>query len=798
MRVKNRSAILSLAGLISVVAAIPVQADEQTPDTTQAAQPQLLAQADPNAAAPSAAVQPASPPPAPKDQAASETLGGVVVTAQKREQKLQDVPIAVTAIGAKELESRGIQDIADLSALAPGLQVEKSPANGSIAQVAIRGNVQINPAIYWDPAVGIYLDGVFLGKAQGSVFDVVDLSRVEVLRGPQGTLYGRNTIGGAINLVTPKPSGELGGSISVGGGSFGGNLEKVALDLPKFSIVSLSAGFINDRRDGWVTATPGSSVDKLNNRGNTGMRFAANFDLGPHFQADYRFDHNDIDQNGEFGQLDSINPAYAPAPTLPLGAMLSPYASKQRQDSASVDAPYFEHVHTQGHSLTLSWMPNADNVIKSITAYRHLDSRDSADYDGTPLAVAATQRLTAYHQLSQELQWNGHLDRWTYVGGLYYFHDDGYTNNPQTFFFGSTNYDSQYGTRSDAWAPYGQVDFRATDKLTLTAGVRYTEEIKALDRIFGTCTTPANTSCTYTIPAGTHAVGRFEAFTPSFTAAYRLNPNLNTYIRYAQGFKSGGFNGETDDPSEVHTPFQPEKQITIEAGAKSSFFDKRAELNAAIFNNNIRNLQESIFTGQGAAASIIRNAGQATVRGVELEGAVTPLRGTRLSANWAYLDAHYNSFNDNCDPTTGQCTQVKDNRAFIHTPRNTFNVVLDSKFLRTDWGTMQFLADYAYTAGFFLYPYQLSTNTNAPGYDNTKQFADNTHVKGYGLLNLRLALTQIPVGKSMYGEVALWGRNVTNTAVAVNKIDFGPGFGSLTDAWYNDPVTLGVTGSLHF
>jgi len=170
MRVKNRSAILSLAGLISVVAAIPVQADEQTPDTTQAAQPQLLAQADPNAAAPSAAVQPASPPPAPKDQAASETLGGVVVTAQKREQKLQDVPIAVTAIGAKELESRGIQDIADLSALAPGLQVEKSPANGSIAQVAIRGNVQINPAIYWDPAVGIYLDGVFLGRARCSMW----------------------------------------------------------------------------------------------------------------------------------------------------------------------------------------------------------------------------------------------------------------------------------------------------------------------------------------------------------------------------------------------------------------------------------------------------------------------------------------------------------------------------------------------------------------------------------------------------------------------------------------------------
>src|SRR5262249_22575120 len=147
----------------------------------------------------------------------------------------------------------------------------------------------------------------------------------------------------------------------------------------------------------------------------------------------------------------------------------------------------------------------------------------------------------------------------------------------------------------------------------------------------------------YFIPEGAgHAIGRFEALTPSFNAAYRVNSNLNTYVRYAQGFKSGGFNGETDDPGEVHTPFKPEKQITIELGAKSSFFDNRAELNAAAFSNNIRNLQESIFTGKGAAASIIRNAGQATVRGVELEGAVTPVRGTRISANYAYLDAHYN------------------------------------------------------------------------------------------------------------------------------------------------------------
>lgn len=173
--VKNTSAILSLAGAISIIA-VPVRADEPPQATAQ-----VPVQAD--ATVPT----PASPAPAKTtEQGATEALGQVVVTAQKREQKLQDVPIAVTAITAKELESRGIQDIADLSALSPGLQVEKSPANGSISQVAIRGNVQINPAIYWDTAVGVYMDGVYLGKSQGSAFDVVDLNQ---LSGPGAPGY---------------------------------------------------------------------------------------------------------------------------------------------------------------------------------------------------------------------------------------------------------------------------------------------------------------------------------------------------------------------------------------------------------------------------------------------------------------------------------------------------------------------------------------------------------------------------------------------------------------------------------
>lgn len=804
VRVKNTSAILSLAGAISIIA-VPVRADEPPQATAPAPAPQVAAPVDASVEVPAPAVPAQS-----KDQGVTETLGQVVVTAQKHEQKLQDVPIAVTAFTSRQLETRGIKDIADLSALAPGLQVEQSPANGSISQVAIRGNVQINPAIYWDTAVGVYMDGVYLGKSQGSVFDVVNLERVEILRGPQGTLYGRNTIGGAINLVTRKPSGVFDGDASVSFGNYGAQVEKLSLDLPKFGIASISLGAISDRRDGWVTTTPGSSTDQLNDRGNTGIQLAANLALAKGLQADYRYDHTDINENGEFGQLyradSSFFGTFAGLPA-PFGgfANLPSYASQSRQTVASVDAPSFEHVRVEGHSLTLTWDADARNTAKAITAYRHLDNQDSSDYDGSPLAVAQTQRFTKYHQFSQELQWVGRTDRLNYVAGLYYFHDDGRTNNPQSFFAGGSTYDSQYSTRTDAWAPYGQVDFHVTDALTLTGGLRYSEEFKALDRVFG-CSAGAGPRCTpaagetydYLIPPGTHANGRFEALTPTATIAYRINNSLNTYFRYAEGFKSGGFNGEysntypvappgdpNDNINETLTPFKPEKQRTFELGAKSSYYGGKAELNVALFQNSIKNLQESIFTASGAAASVIRNAGAAIVRGAEIEGGVTPVKGTRISGNYAYLEAYYKTFVD-----SGQ--NVPDNRAFVHAPRNTFNLLIDSKFLRTRWGTLEGQADYAYTASYYLYPYQL-TNT-----DPSKQLASNTEVKSYGLLNLRLALTQVPLGTAASGELALWARNVTNEAVATNMIDFGPGFGSLTEAYFNDPRTFGITGTVHF
>ena len=729
-----------------------------------------------------------------------EVLETVTVTAQKREEKLQDVPIAITAFSKTQLQNRGIENIADLSALAPGLQVSKSPANDSISQISIRGNAEINPAIYWDPAVGIYLDGVYLGKSQGTVFDVVELNRVEVLRGPQGTLYGRNTIGGAINLVTRAPSGQWSGELSTELGNYGQFANKISADLPAFGIAKLSVAARSEQRDGWVKTTPGSSVDELNDRDNLGLRVAADIAFTPDFLAALRYDRSAIGQNGTFSQLYRIEPSGAFDPAAPAGGLygpLSSFASQERQKKASIDSPSQQDVIVRGQSMTLSWNLDPRNTVKAITAYRTLENNDAGDYDGSPLAIAETARLTMFQQFSQELQWVGKTDRLSYVGGLYYYNDHGDTNNPQSYFFGGAVYDSRYGTRTEAKAVYGQLDYKPIEPVTLTAGLRYTTEQKTLDRLFGVAGSPAG-PFTYFIPEGTTAEKTFDATTPTLSAAYKFSDNLNTYVRYAEGFKSGGFNGEYSNTSqspaqnvaETQTPFKPEKQKSYELGVKSTYLSGRAQLNASVFHNQFTNLQQSLFVASGAAASVVRNAGKGTIEGVELEGVLQPIKGTRLQANYAYLRPEFDRFIDDAG------VDQADNRAFTHAPKHTFNVVIDSRLLTTSFGTLRAIADYAYTAGYYLYPYQLAGS--GAGFDANQPVAGDTRVKSYGLLNLRLALSQIPLGRALTGEVALVGRNVTDEKIAANFIDFGPGFGHLTNAYYIDPVTYGLTATIRW
>ena len=701
------------------------------------------------------------------DAEAEQMSNTVTVTAQRRQEKLQDVPMAASAITARELETRGIGNVADLSALAPNLQVSLTPGNSTAAQISIRGSVTTNPALFWEPTVGMYVDGVYIGRMQGSVFDLVDLERVEVLRGPQGTLYGRNTLAGAVNMVTRKPSGEFGGSAQVELGSYSERLAKIALDLPAFGLLKASVGVRSEKRDGWVTTTVGSSVADLNDRDSRGGRIALNLAVNPDLQFDYRYDNTHTRQNSRYSQVirSTVDQDFG----FPSGIVVR----QGRQTTASVDGPSFERVDIDGHALTGEWKLGAASTLKYIYAHRSMVWEDALDLDGSPVAFAHTQRLSDYQQSSHELQWVGTAGPLSWVAGAFHFNDDGFTSNPQTFFYGASTFDSRYGFTTKSNSVFGQVDYQLSPTLKLTGGLRHNSETKTISRLLAT-------GPTVLIPAGTGGSVGFSSTTPLLSLGWKLSKDISAYARYAEGFKGGGFNGEAQDVKETLTPYKPEKQRSTEVGLKSTLAGGKAQINIALFDNRSRDLQQAVFTAKGSAASNIRNVGQASTRGLEIETAFRPTSNLRLQANYGFLKASYSEYME-------LGANVADNRAVVHAPRHTLNLVADATLAKSPLGTWRALADYSYTSSYYLYPYQLTK------VDAGSAVAANTQVASVGLVNLRLALADIALGSAATGELALSVRNATDRKHIGNLIDFGPGFGNLTQAYYIDPRSIGLS-----
>ena len=750
--------------------------------------------------------------------AASEDngLAEIVVTAQKRAENVQDVPIAISAIGSAFIEARGITSISDLGALAPNMKIERAPSNKTISQISIRGSVTINPAITWEPAVGLYLDGVYIAKAQGSIFDVADLERVEVLRGPQGTLYGRNALAGAVNLVTKKPTGELGGLGELTYGNYNQMRGRAILNLPKAGVFSLKLSGQVQKRDGFIKIGPNpfpaaflarpNSVNETNDvEGWSGMaqlRIEPSDDL----TIDYAFDYSRFDQKPDYAQLIGVNrngdprdifdpksPSYAFA-----GAFfpLNLYTNADRQSSGSIDGnPLFEKSRVYGHSLTIAY-DLGGATLKSITAYRNVEFSDSLDLDGSPLNVAFTQRFTKYDAFSQELQLvgSGFGDKLNYVLGGFFYKEKAETLGPQSFFGGGTAFQSDYGSHTDAWALSAQADYALTDALKLTVGGRYTHEKKDVRRFLRSLGPPAPVTVA-NIPYGGIPDATFNDFSPAATLSYAVTDDINVYGRYAQGFKSGGFNGESNvfvaptaacptGASELCNPYRPEKVDSFEIGIKTSLLDRRLTLNLAAFTDKHKDIQLSIFQASGAASSTVRNAAEARIQGLELEFVARPVDAITLNGSFAVLDAKYNNYLDGG-------INVANNRAFPHTPKFTMALGADWRVAQGNWGKLNLIADLSHVGSYFTFPYALTTPTASD------QNAFNTQSPGRTIVNLRAALTNFAIG-GVKTEIAAFVRNLTQEDRPQNFIDFGPGFGGLTVGYFPDPRTYGVTVGVRF
>jgi Outer membrane receptor proteins, mostly Fe transport len=746
-------------------------------------------------------------------------IGVIVVTAQKRSENIQDVPIAISAVSEQYLESRGVDSIDKLGTIAPNVKIERAPSSKSISQISIRGSVTINPAIIWEPAVGLYLDGVYIAKAQGSIFDIADLERVEVLRGPQGTLYGRNALAGAVNLITKKPSGEAGGSAELTYGSYDEVKFRGVLDLPRMGIFSAKVSGQYRKRDGLIDLTadpyntPGASLPL---RGRTDTIDSGSFmvqvraDISNDITADYTYDYSNSRQTPPFSQLLRVNRNGDPRDIFdpnsagyPFGGAFFPldlYTNPDRVSTASIDADVYERSRSYGHALTVT-ANLGPAELKSITAYRDLAWSDGLDLDGSPLPVAYTQRITDYHAFSQELQLTGAAlsDRLKYVLGAFYFAEKAETANPQEYFGGGTDLLSSYGAHTKAYALYAQVDYNVTDALKLTLGARYTHEKKDIARFFQINYDAANGITTPTviadIPYGGVPDAKYNNFSPAATLSYAVTPDVNVYARFARGFKSGGLNGETnvfvaptpDCPSgapELCAPYKPEKVDSYEIGAKTQLLGRALVFNVAAFRDEHKDMQLAVFTAGLGAASIVRNAGSARIQGLEFELVARPVDGLTLNGSLAFLDPEYKTFIDGG-------VNVADNRAFPHAPKTTAALGADWRVIQGDWGKLNLYGDLSYVSRYFTYPYALDVAAASD------QSAYTTRSPGRTIVNLRATVSEVQIG-GVEASLSVFARNVTKEDAPSNYIDFGPSFGGLTVGYFPEPRTFGVTAGAKF
>jgi len=703
--------------------------------------------------------------------AQSSMLEEVVVTAQKKEETLQDAPIAITALTASTIEDLDIANVVDLAGMAPNVHIINTPSNNTAATIAIRGGSTTNPAITWEPTVGMYLDGVYLGKGQGSIFDVVDLERVEILRGPQGTLYGRNTLGGAINLISKKPSGE-GMSSKFTLGNYGLRQAQFITDFGlgenRYAKLVVNkkqrAGYVRVYDSPYqafqgVVPNTVSSNDKLDAIDSTGYKFTYLYE-GEKTTVTFTTDKTDQKNVPPFAQLTYTIPNWSAAFGLgasPLtgGLKVAPielFANSDRQSISHNDTDTSELSVVKGTSLTVA-RETGMGTLKAIWSKRETSWFDLLDLDGGPFNIAETSRDTDYEADTFELQLSGSTDNMDYVIGYYMLEDDAYTSNPQSYFMGGSAIVQNYSGAGESEAIFGQLSYRFAEDWAVTLGARSTEEDKTGFK-------------EYVGIISASGKGSFDDTTSTFILEHDFSENTNVYFKVAEGFKAGGFNAESSNPFAASTPYAPETIESKELGLKGRYLDNRMMLNVAYFDNEHEDMQISYFNADAAAASEVIN-NSASISGLEIESMTMLNDSTVLTLNFSTLDSEF----------TGNKT-AQDGFLLENIPYSPEKTLYAS--LEKDFGAYRVRLDHTRVDEHPSFPY------------NSKDFrADLTHIDSNSKTDL-LVLTE-PMENL---QLNFWVRNLTNEYHQSSAISFGPGFGYLTVGYFDAPRTFGM--DLHY
>jgi len=588
-------------------------------------------------------------------------IGTIIVTAERTANSIQETPISVTAISGEQLEATGAIVINDLAATVPNLTSTTGPQGSADANFFIRGVGQFDFIVTNDPGVGLYVDGVYLGRTVGAMLDAGDVERIEVLRGPQGTLFGRNTLGGAVSVVTKQPdpgvfSGEVQGTY--------GSRDRVDLDASlNVPIGETSAarvyGFYR-QQDGFAdNVVTGEDFGRIERYGGRGQ---LRFEIGPDVQIDLSADYS-LDRSNP---APSVLNAIVPLPFFPPAALNDVQDPDNFYDIFASNSPEARN-EVYGFSGTVT-VNLGSAQLKSITAYRNLDSFSTADPDGTRFQLYDQNVTTLQEQFSQEIQLTGEAfdDRLTYLIGGFYFSEDANQvldlcfapiSDPTAQPFQACNVWSQGNDQqTESFAVFGQTRYEILEGLSFTLGGRYTWDEKDIisnqffdfrpqlvgpGAVFGFGLPPELIGQPITLPIVTDLPGSvsFEKFTPKVGVEYQATGDVLLYASYSEGFRAGGFNGRLIAPQATIPTFEPDTNETFEIGLKSDLLDRALRFNLSLFHSQYKGIQQTI--ADPAVQFRVANAGDATLQGFEMEIAIVPTSGLRFDFAVGYTDSEF-------------------------------------------------------------------------------------------------------------------------------------------------------------
>jgi iron complex outermembrane receptor protein len=726
------------------------------------------------------------------------SLGEIVVTARRKEESLQTVPVAVTVLGNQAIANAQIVDAADIQRVAPSVSIAAGGAPGSnFTFVSIRGEGTLNPGVAVDASVGTYVDGVYVPRPSQGITDLIDLQRIEVLRGPQGTLFGRNTIGGALSMVTENPTGNFFGAVSAQGGNYDSRRFQGILNVPLIGD-ELAMRFVYNYsyHDGFAeNVTLGQRVEnKLSHFGRVKLRWAPH---GSDWKVTLSGDYNKIEDNGELTSLSGYLPTANPA--ISLAGNLSPYLHSPQNWYVGYGLPFSkeppgrfgrndpaDNVRAYGASVTVEGPLGGGINLRSITGYRYSLGGGRNELDGTPVEILAADGWMQSSAYSEELQLLGSVgDRLDYIGGAYFSAELGQEYSlSQVFGFlqppASPIFSINDGTmKNESAAVFGQLNYHLTDRLRATGGLRWTYDTRDIDMrnrknyLAGICSTEIITNPNFSPPCNLRRSANFNY--PAWTASldFEATPDVFIYLKTSAAAKAGGFNvkqGSAQTPA-----FYPEKVKDVEFGAKSTAFDGKLRVNAALFYSWQTAVQRLGFgLVNNVITQYLHNAGDENVFGGEFEVAAKPWTGMEVSANLSLLSGYYKdrTFTEQrsiaganlpgCAPAPGAptrslCAVDRSGEAVPQLPKTQFNISATQSF-NTGIGELSVHANYAYIGSENFGqksadPRESSAIHQAVATENSLNV-----VSGYGLFDGRIAL--LMDAKNL--EIFAFGKNLAD------------------------------------